>query len=319
MRLATYRRSLTVSAALVVLGGLPALGQSNANGTTPPRTSHDDTYLIAGHRFETSQSVDGSQYGLVGNGVTDNTAAFRRLLGHGGRAIHISAGTYLTGNLSIPGDTVLLLDPGVVIKDSGKLGPHDKMITISHDNVGIRGVGAEVLSDRAFYHGGEYRAGVFIIGATNVAIDGLQSSGNSGDGFYIGSNAGRPAHNVTLENCSALHNRRNGLSIVSGVNIRVVNCTFSYTRGTAPQYGIDIEPNDSNDPLINVNVIDVRTAANANGGISLYLNPKYHPAKPISIDIVNHRSSDEYRSFHSFGIDRVRGTVSYNGKKTVTR
>jgi hypothetical protein len=310
----TYCRSFTVPAALLLLSALPALAQAGADSTTPQQGFN---YYAAGLRFPESQYVDSAKYGLVGDGRTDNTAAFRALLGHGGRAVHVKAGTYVTGALDIPGNTTLLLDPDVIIKDSGKLIPSAKLITISHNNVYIRAQGAQVLSDPRFYHGGEYRHGVFIVGATDVVIDGLQSNGNSGDGFYIGSDhSGKPALNVTLENCSALHNRRNGLSITAGVRINVLHCTFSYTRGTAPQYGIDIEPSAPRDPITSIKIVDVRTVANAGGGISIYLGSMYRPQKPISIDIVNHQSSQEYHRYQTVGVDRVRGTIVYNGKRT---
>jgi len=312
----TYCRSFTVPAALLLLSALPALAQAGADSTTPPQGFN---YYAAGLRFPESQYVDSAKYGLVGDGRTDNTAAFRALLGHGGRAVHVKAGTYVTGALDIPGNTTLLLDPGVIIKDSGKLIPSAKLITISHNNVYIRATGAEVLSDPRFYRGGEYRHGVFIIGATDVVIDGLQSTGNSGDGFYIGSNhQGKPALDVTLENCSALHNRRNGLSITAGVNISVLHCSFSYTKGTSPQFGVDIEPDTPREPLTNIRLIDVRTVANASGGISVYLGSVYHPQKPIRIEIVNHQSSQEHVSYHTNGVGKVRGTVIYNGKRIVT-
>lgn len=314
---ATYRRSLTVpAAALLLLSGTPALAQVSANGTTPSRVLN---YYAAGLRFPESEYVDGAKYGLVGDGRTDNTAAFRALLGHGGRAVHVEAGTYVTGALDIPGNTTLLLDRGVIIKDSGKLIPSAKLITISQNNIYIRGPGAEVLSDPAFYNGGEYRHGVFIIGATDVVIDGLQSTGNSGDGFYIGSNhAEKPARNITLEDCSALHNRRNGLSITAGVNITVRNCSFSYTRGTSPQFGVDIEPDTHLEPLTNIKLINVRTVANASGGICVYLGSVYHPQNPIGIEIVNHQSIEEHRPYLTNGVGKVRGMVVYNGKRIVT-
>lgn len=308
----------TTALALLLLSLASGVAPASANGTKASHKNTQYTYYAAGQKFTTFQYVNSSQYGLLGNGVSNNTAAFRALLGHGGRTVHITAGTYVTGRLDIPGDTVLLLDPGVVIKDSGRLGPHDRLINILNNNVYIRGTGARVMSDRNFYHGGEQRHGIFIQSAANVVIDGLDSSGNSGDGFYIGGGGGAPpARNITLENCHASNNRRNALSIVSGIDITVRNCTFSYTRGTAPQFGIDIEPDVPHDPLTNIKIIDVRTVANASGGIDIVLGPAYHPLNPISIDVVNHTSSGENPPFHTIGTARVAGTIVYNGRKTV--
>lgn len=314
-----FRRIFPLPIMLLAWCASPGLALAQANATAPAARDTQYVYHAAGLTFKTARYLEGSKYGLVGNGRADNTRAFQALLGSGNRTIHIAAGTYVTGKLQIPADTVLLLDRGVVIKDSGRLGPHDRLINILHDNVYIRGIGARVMSDRNFYHGGEQRHGVFIQSASNVVIDGLDSSGNSGDGFYIGGGGGAPpARNITLENCTASHNRRNGLSIVSGINVTVRNCTFAYTRGTAPQFGVDLEPDMPRDPLTNIRLIDVRTVDNASGGLSIVLGPAYRPPEPISIDIVNHTSVGENPPFHTRIVARVAGTIIYNGRKTVT-
>ena len=80
--------------------------------------------------FVTAESIDGLSYGLVGDGVTDNTATFQRLLARGNRTIHVAAGDYVTGKLVIPSNTVLILEPGVTIRDSGRLAEEDRFINI---------------------------------------------------------------------------------------------------------------------------------------------------------------------------------------------
>lgn len=261
--------------------------------------------------FKALRQIDAARAGLVGDGRTDNTAALRRLLGDGNRTIRIPAGDYLTGRLTIPENTVLLLDPGVILRDSGKLGPYDRLINILNDNVYIRGLGAEVVADRRSYQGGEQRHGVFIFGAANVVINGLSSDGNSGDGFYIGGPAGKPARHIVLENCKADDNRRDGLSITSGRDINVVNCVFSHSRGTAPQFGVDVEPNLPRDPLDGIRLIGVRTEDNYGGGISVSFGPAYAPAGGVHIALIDHTSIDEGRPYFPFGTRKVSGSITY--------
>ena len=141
---------------------------------------------LATQKFASGPRVEGASYGLAGDGATDNTEALRKLLGDGNRTIHIAPGDYVTGSLRIPGNTVLLLDRGVTLRDSGHLGPSDRFINIFQDNVLIRGPGARIIANRQSYTTGEQRHGVMIYGASNVVIDGVESSGHSGDGFYIG-------------------------------------------------------------------------------------------------------------------------------------
>lgn len=314
----THASPRVLSLAVVVLAAFTGLAQAGVATKRAAAEGPQQRYTAFGLIFRTSQYVEGSKYGLVGDAVTDNTRAFRALLGTGNRTIHITAGVYVTGKLDIPANTVLLLDPGVVIKDSGKLGPHDRLINILHNNVYIRGSKDRVMSDRRFYNSGEQRAGVFIQSAANVVIDGLESNGNSGDGFYIGGGGGAPpARNVLLENCGAFLNRRNGLSIVSGINVTVRNCTFAETRGTAPQFGVDIEPDVPHDPLVNIRLSDVRTVRNASGGIAIALGPAYKPLRPVSIDIFHHESTGENPPYKTIGVARVRGTIMRNGRKSV--
>lgn len=88
--------------------------------------------------FVTAQHIDASSAGLVGK--TDNTAVLPHLLGGGNRTIHIPASDYVTGKLEIPANTALLADSGVILQDSGHLGPDDRLLNmVQATNVYIGG------------------------------------------------------------------------------------------------------------------------------------------------------------------------------------
>lgn len=78
--------------------------------------------------------------------------------------------------------------------------------------------------------------------SNNIEIKDLNSWLFCGDGFY---NSGS---NVTIKNVNSKFNGRQGLSIVSGENIKVIDSSFTYTgyyriaSGNGPGAGIDIEP-----------------------------------------------------------------------------
>ena len=275
--------------------------------------------LVPAPTFRTSLHIPAARNGLRGDGKTDNTKAFRALLGAGNRSIEIAPGTYITGNLVIPRNTVLLLDPGVVIKDSGKLGPGDRLINIADGNVYIQGRGAKILSDRQYYRGGEQRHGIFIYGASNVFIDGVESSDNSGDGFYVGGPTGKPAQNITLQNCIARNNRRQGLSITSAEHMKVVNCIFTHTQGTAPAYGVDLEPNQPSDVLEDIHLIGIQTAENYGGGILLALKRLNRSSPPINIEISGHTSVAENNPYTVLRPKDVRGTLTRNLSRSTVR
>jgi len=246
--------------------------------------------------------LEGAAYGLVGDAKTDNTEALRKLLGDGNRTIHIAPGDYVIGSLRIPGNTVLLLDRGVTLRDSGHLGPNDRLINIFEDNVVIRGTGARVIANRQDYTTGEQRHGVFVYGASNVVIDGVESSGHGGDGFYIGSPAHKgPPHNVVLAHCLASNNRRQGLSITSGIQVIVADCTFQYTNGTAPQFGIDVEPNQANGAVDHIVLLRPTTRGNHSGGIVLWLDALNGTDTPVDIQVLGHVSQGETVAFKPHG------------------
>lgn len=237
--------------------------------------------------------------------------ALENLLGTGNRTIHIPPGDYVTDKLQIPANTVLLLDSGVIFQDSGKLGPEDRFINIETTNVYINGVGAKILGDPTAYPTGEQRHGIYISGANNVVINGLESSDNAGDGFLIGGAPDPPSQNIVLNGCLASNNRRQGLTISSARNVYVVNCKFQYSQGTAPELGIDIEPDYPTQYLDHIMILNAFTLANRGGGIAVALENLNANSYPIDIEILNHASESESPSFTTGGSPYAPGDIQY--------
>lgn len=292
---------------------LPQVSTPDAS-TAEEETAYSNALVnesTASPNFATAQYIDASSAGLVGDGKTDNTAVLQSLLGSGNRTIHIPAGTYVTGRLVIPSNTALILDNGVTLQDSGQLGAQDRLITIWSTNVYISGYGAKVLGDRDVYPPGEQRHGVYISGANNVVIYGLESSNNAGDGFYIGGAPEPPSQNIVLNDCLASNNRRQGLSIVSARNVYVVDCKFQYTQGTAPEFGIDLEPDLPTQFLDQIRILRPFTLANHGGGIAIYLENLNANSYPIDIEILDHLSQSESPPFATSGSPYVPGTIQY--------
>ena len=92
---------------------------------------------------------------------------------------------------------------------------------------------------KAQYTSGEWRHCLDIENASNVTISGISCNDSGGDGAYV-----RASTNVTIEDSIFNNNRRQGSSITGQVNhIYYLRDHFTNTNGTAPQSGIDIEPN----------------------------------------------------------------------------
>ena len=80
---------------------------------------------------------------------------------------------------------MLIFEPGAVLRDAGRVPADQALIEIAADDVRIIGPGARIVGAAGAY-GDAPRDGIAIRGASNVLIEGLESSGHSGSGFLIG-------------------------------------------------------------------------------------------------------------------------------------
>jgi len=113
----------------------------------------------------------------------------------------------------------------------------------------------------------EWCHGIQLLGVTGVTIRGTSVSDCTGDGIEIGSRNGAPS-DVVLCDVVSTGNRRQALSITSGDSISIYDSEFSYTSGTAPMDGIDIEPQGSAS-VSNVTIENCVIKGNAGCGIQL--------------------------------------------------
>lgn len=92
----------------------------------------------------------------------------------------------------------------------------------------------------------EWAHGLRVVSSHNITIENVTADYFRGDGVYVGSKDMKEddtSTNITLKNVLCKYNHRQGLSVVSVSGMVIENCEFSYTDGTAPMNGIDIEPN----------------------------------------------------------------------------
>jgi hypothetical protein len=193
--------------------------------------------------------------GCVGNGVTDDRAAMQTYIdAHAGETAYIPEGTYLiapngtTGGVNISSNTTIHFHPSAILKASGVTYSDKGVLQIlTQDNVKI--FGGQIDGNKAAGH--NRTLGLKIHHSTNVLVDGMKvfncpgsnSTGSqAGDGFYIGGEAASAGgSNITLRNCVATGNVRQGLSIIKGKFINILNCSFTDTTGTFVGAGIDLE------------------------------------------------------------------------------
>jgi len=254
------RNSMVMMAPLVIGGvSLPAFAL-----TTPPSRA----------RGTTVRSV--KTYGAVGDGRHDDTAAIQAAINSlpsTGGTVTIPAGTYMidTGKkINLRSKMLLKMDPGAILKaKTTSLSRHYILAIASDTDVEI--AGGQLVGDRDTHIFGsssteEWGHGISIGGsARRVTIRDLRVSKCTGDGVCIGG----AAYDVVIANIISTNNRRQGLSITNCSNIRVYDSEFSYSKGTSPECGIDIEP-DANGSCTDVIIKNCRLNNNAKYGLNIW-------------------------------------------------
>ena len=217
----------------------------------------------------------------------NNTAA-------NGQTLEIPAGKYNINPLSFPSNTNVFVDAGVTVTANSGYADGVMMLNVHSSNVKITGAGAAVSVFhmlKAEYTSGEQRHCLDIQNASNVTISGISCNDSGGDGVYL-----RQASNVTIEDCVFDNNRRQGSSITGQVNhILYLRDHFTNTTGTAPQSGIDIEPNSPGDFLLDINIQDSYTDGNAGDGLMVSAWLMNSTSQPISITVLRHHSTGNQR------------------------
>jgi polygalacturonase len=236
----TARRAFIKNSAMcavpLLIGGvsLPAFAL-----TTPPTRARGTTLLNV------------KNYGALGNGVKDDTAAIQaaiNALPTTGGTVQVPAGTYIIDTakkINLRSKMHFQLMPGAILKAKTSSLIRHYLIYIN-DKSDVEVSGGQLIGDRATHKYAtsgthEWGHGIQCLGGIRVTIRDLRVADCTGDGVCIGGSA----NDVVVANIVSTNNRRQGLSITNCSNIKVYDSEFSFTNGTSPECGIDIEPDAS--------------------------------------------------------------------------
>lgn len=193
-------------------------------------------------------------YGAFGDGSHDDTAAIQKAINSlpsTGGTVFIPAGTYLINavtSIKLRSLMHLKLDPGAKLAAKAtSSGQYNVVLAdVVHD---VEISGGQIVGERDKHLGteGEGGHGIRIRGSQRVTIRDIRISKGWGDGITVGPKPNYKARftyskDVVVANVVCTQNRRNGLSIGNVIGMKVYDSEFSYTNGTAPQCGIDVEP-----------------------------------------------------------------------------
>lgn len=186
----------------------------------------------------------------------------------------------------------IVLEPGVVVlaRQGEFKGTGDCLLKAAdRTDITIRGYGAVLRMRKKEYQSqdyakGEWRMTLAFTGCKRILVEGLRCESSGGDGVYIGSSpANRWCEDVTIRDVVCHDNYRQGISVISAVNLLIENCRLSGTCGTPPGSGIDLEPDLPDEKLVNCVIRNCVMEDNEGHAILVYLKPLTKQSEPVSI------------------------------------
>ncbi|GGA42581.1 right-handed parallel beta-helix repeat-containing protein [Dyella nitratireducens] len=225
--------------------------------------------------------VNVRDFGAMGNGVTDDTAAIQAAidaLPASGGTVVVPTGTYMidaTKSINMRSNTRLSLWGDAYLQAIPNNADFAAVVKAWNVN-NVEILGGYIVGERSQHLGTNGMGyGISIQEANQVYVHDMTLSNNWGDGVLVGTTFGwrtfTPPSGVTLTRVIANNNRRQGLSITAANQVYVVNSSFTGSNGTAPQAGIDIEPQTLG-PTSQVRIENSVMSNNVGNGLEVHDN-----------------------------------------------
>jgi hypothetical protein len=228
----------------------------------------------------------------------------------------------------------ILFEEGVVvaaIKNSFN-GIYDELFKfVRCQNINFIGYGAELRMNKDEYlalKNSEFRHGISLENCVNFKIKGLVIKDTGGDGIYVGG-ANYWQDNLTyskdilIEDVQCINNYRQGLSVTSVENMKVINCHFSKTKGALPEAGVDVEPFETYQRIVNLEFRNCKFFDNNWSGLAIALIYMDSTSLPVSIEVNDCLFKDNGSEGHPYGNAEIYANTEYKspvkGKVTFNR
>ena len=251
------------------------------------------------------------QFGAKGDGLTDDTTPIQTALNYNSN-INVPAGVYMVNavtRISPNTNNKIVLDNDAVIKAIANAEDHYEVIYINNvSNVEISG--GTIEGDRETHTGtsGEWGQCISVSGgADHIYIHDITLKNGWGDGIYFNT-----CSNVTTSRVHVDNVRRNGYSLIAVTNFLSEDDLIENTNGTAPQCGVDIEPNRGTDVIDNVVFNRLTTKNNASKGFIIAYGETVTNETPFHIVVNNIFSDSEDGIYFEMKSTTLTGNITFN-------
>ncbi len=214
---------------------------------------------------------------------SDDTRAFNEAvskLNDTCNVLYVPEGIYqidAEASIKLKSNMKLVLSQNAVLKAINNSSRNYNIICV--DNISNVTISGGQIQGERYGHGssgGEWGMGIGVYDGRNITISNVKISDCWGDGIYLGSrnenNTKAGCREITISDCNLINNRRNNLSIVSADDVTINGCAFRDANGTAPQYGIDIETNNSSNPCERIEILNSVFEGNASAAMGIVTN-----------------------------------------------
>ena len=236
------------SAPTLPTGGISVAQVSMAAGVTTGTVNRVQTIApnLANYGI-----VSVRDFGAVGDGVTDDTAAIQSAI-DSGNCIYIPSGEYMVNAVTSivinKDNTRVILAEDAILKAIPNSAPNYAVIMVNKaKNVVI--TGGCIIGEKDEHTGstGEWGYGINFNSAKFSIAEKIKISNFWGDGVYVGCTDKNDettfSDNISINCCEIFNCRRQGVSVVGGNNTHINDCYIHNIDGTQPQSAIDVEPN----------------------------------------------------------------------------